>query len=138
MKTDPLFPLKTDPVIDSKKPAGQCRILKAGEKKVITLEDWVTIKNLKKRNPKLGTRKIAQLMGLSKNTVKSALRSDNATRYERKVEVNSDIKPFENYIWQGLTQRHLRKSRILADIKSKAYKGPQSAFYRYCSKIAAT
>ena len=105
---------------------------------MITLEDWVTIRNLKKRNSELGTREIARLMHISRNTVKKALRSEGAPKYERKGKINPDIKPFENYIWQGLTQRHLRKSRILEDIRSKGYKGSKSAFYRYCEKIKQT
>ncbi len=102
---------------------------------MITMEDWVTIKNLKKRNPELGSRKIAELMCISRNTVRAALRSEEAPRYEREGKTNADIKPFENYIYQGLTQHHLLKSRILEDIKSKGYSGSQSAFYRYCEKI---
>ena len=102
------------------------------------MEDWVTIINLKKRNSELGTRGIARLLGISRNTVRNALRSEEAPKYERKTKINPDIKPFENYIWQGLTQRRLRKSRVLEDIKSKGYKGSQSAFYRYCDKIKQT
>jgi len=30
------------------------------------MEDWITIKNLKKRRPDLGTRKIADLLGFSR------------------------------------------------------------------------
>jgi len=37
---------------------------------MITMEKWVTIKNLKKSNPSMGTRKIAELVGVSRNTVK--------------------------------------------------------------------
>ena len=37
------------------------------------MEDWVTIKNLKKKNPNLGTRKIALMLGISRNTVKGAM-----------------------------------------------------------------
>ena len=40
---------------------------------VLIMEDWVSIKNLKTKNPKLGTRKIADLLGVSRNTVKKAL-----------------------------------------------------------------
>lgn len=38
------------------------------------MEDWVSIKNIKAKNPKLGTRKIAELLGISRNTVKKLLR----------------------------------------------------------------
>lgn len=99
------------------------------------MEDWVTIRNLKKRNAALGTRQIARLLGISRNTVKSALRSNELPRYERKSKINPDIKPFEDYIYQAITIRHLIKSRVLEDIKSKGYKGSKSAYYRYCEKI---
>ncbi len=40
------------------------------------MEDWVKIRNLKKKNPELGTRAIAKLVGVSRNTVKKALKAD--------------------------------------------------------------
>jgi len=36
------------------------------------MTDWVTIRNLKKRNPELGTRAIARILKVSRNTVKKA------------------------------------------------------------------
>ena len=54
------------------------------------MEDWITIKNLKKHNPKLGTRKIADLMQISRNTVKSALASDSGPVYERTKKINGN------------------------------------------------
>ncbi|KAF5418355.1 MAG: hypothetical protein C5S45_08970 [Candidatus Methanocomedens sp.] len=33
------------------------------------MEDWITIRNLKKRNPKMGTRAIAEKLDLSRNTI---------------------------------------------------------------------
>jgi len=112
-----------------------CQSSKAGGKKVITLEDWVTIRNLKKRNESLGTRGIAELLHISRNTVKAALRSNEAPLYKRKAVSNPEIKPFENYINVGIIERHLQKSRVLEDIKSKGYKGSKSAFYRFCDNI---
>ena len=47
------------------------------------MEDWVTIKNLKKRNPELGTRQIASLLGISRNTVKKALQRSEVPEYKR-------------------------------------------------------
>lgn len=102
------------------------------------MEDWVTIRNLKKRNSDLGTREIARLLGISRNTVKKALRADKAPAYERKPKVNPEIKPFEDVIYDKLTKDNLRKSRVLEDIMSKGYRGSQSAFYRHCSKIKQT
>ncbi|GAQ94552.1 hypothetical protein TAGGR_1736 [Thermodesulfovibrio aggregans] len=40
------------------------------------MEDWVKIRNLKKKNPELGTRANAKLLGVSRDTVKKALKAD--------------------------------------------------------------
>lgn len=58
------------------------------------MEDWLTIKNLKKKNPNMGTRKIAVLLGLSRNTVKKALSSNSTPDYSRKTKINPHIEPF--------------------------------------------
>lgn len=102
---------------------------------MITMEDWVTIKNLKRRRPDLGTRKIAGLLGFSRNTVKRALTSETGPCYNRKSRINPEIEKFKDYIYEQLVVKKLRGSRVLNDISSKGYKGSKSAFYRYISKI---
>jgi len=101
---------------------------------VISMEDWVTIQNLKRRNPKMGTRAIAKLVGCSRNTVKAALIKDQFNGYNREEKVNPDIEPFEQFIRDSIINKRLRGSRVLADIKSKGYKGSQAALYRYIKK----
>ncbi len=102
------------------------------------MEDWVTIQNLKRRNPKLGTRAIAKLMGISRNTVKAALKRKQHTGYERREEINPDLKPFEEFIQDSFANKRLRISRIYEDLKSKGYKGSKSALYRYANKHLKT
>ena len=60
---------------------------------MISVEDWVTIRNLKARNPVLGTRAIAGLLGISRNTVKDALASDPdvAARYAAILGISSGL-----------------------------------------------
>lgn len=99
------------------------------------MEDWVTIKNIKKRRPDMGSRQIAEILGISRNTVKKALRSDKTPKYERKQKINPEILPFKDYILECITVKKFKKSRILNEIISKGYKGSESAFYRYCDKI---
>ena len=85
------------------------------------MEDWVSIRNIKAKNPKLGTRKIAELVGISRNTVKKALKSDEAPAYNRGViKVNEHIEPFEGFIKESFLKKHLRASRILKDIKPES------------------
>jgi transposase len=98
------------------------------------MEDWVTIQNLKRRNPQIGSREIAKLIGCSRNTVKAAPKRDQHTGYKRKEKVNPDIAPFEQFIRDSIINKRLRGSRVLADIRSKGYKGSQAALYRYIKK----
>jgi len=60
--------------------------------------DWMTIRNLKKRNPKMGTRAIAKKLDLSRNTVKKALRSEDPPMYKRETYINPELQPFQDYI----------------------------------------
>ena len=96
------------------------------------MEDWVSIKNIRAKNPKLGTRKIAELLGISRNTVKKALNSEEAPQYNRGVtKVNEQVAPFESFIKESFLTKKLKASRILKDIKSKGYQGSQYALYAY-------
>jgi DNA-binding MarR family transcriptional regulator len=79
MKTDPLFPLKIDQPPKMYYPLRNH--LRGGKRRMITMADWVTIKNLKSKNPGMESRSIAKLLGLSRNTVKRALKSENGPIY---------------------------------------------------------
>ena len=73
------------------------------------MEDWVSIKNIRAKNPKLGTRKIAELLGISRNTVKKALKSDEAPKYNRGItKVNEQIAPFEGFIKESFLTKKLK------------------------------
>jgi len=98
---------------------------------VISVEDWITIRNLKKKNPSLGTRKIAELLGISRNTVRKALTAETAPVYERERVIYDEIKPFVDYIRDSYLIKQFRVSRILKDLQSKGYKGSAAALYRY-------
>lgn len=95
------------------------------------MEDWVTIRTLKARKPELGSRAIAELLGISRNTVKNALANDRAPQYQRQTAVNPQIEPFTEFIRDSYLVKHLRVSRILADMRSKGYGGGKSALYRW-------
>jgi DNA-binding transcriptional regulator LsrR (DeoR family) len=86
---------------------------------VLTMEQWVTIRTFKGKNPKLGTRQIAELLGVSRNTVKRALRSEKEPEYVRTETVNPEIAPFSEFIFEELFVKRLRGSRVLKDIQSK-------------------
>jgi len=56
---------------------------------LITLEDWVTIRNLHAKG--YGKKTIAKLLGISKNTVKSALKKDTHPKYRRTVTFENKL-----------------------------------------------
>jgi len=98
---------------------------------VISMEDWVTIRNLKKRNPSLGTRKIAEILGVSRNTVRRALRSKTYPGYRREEKVYEKLKPFHEFIKESYLLKRRRISVIISNLKSKGYDGSDIAVYRY-------
>jgi len=66
---------------------------------MISMDNWTTIKNLKKINPTMGTRTIAKLVGVSRNTVKKALQENGAPIDKKGVKkLNENIEPFEGFI----------------------------------------
>lgn len=96
------------------------------------MEDWVTIRNLKKKNPNVGTRELARMLGISRNTIKKALKSDEAPEYNRgERKINEAVEPFIAFIKESFLKKNLKASRILKDIKSRGYIGSQYALYAY-------
>ena len=102
---------------------------------MIAMEDWVTIKTLRAKNPEMSLREIARLVQSSPNTVKSALEREEAPSYQRQDKGNPHLDPFKELIVEMITVKHLRGSRVLADIRVKGYRGGVTAFYAYVRKI---
>jgi len=101
----------------------------------MSVADWVTIRNMQTRNPKKGTRTIAKELGLSRNTVRNALRSDEAPEYKRKEVVSPELEDYTDYIHLHYTIKGLKGSRILSDLRTQGCTVSQSAFYRYLKKL---
>lgn len=102
---------------------------------MLTMEQWVTIKTVKRQNPDIGTRELAKLIGVSRNTVKRALAQDGSPSYIRPPVINPDLEPFTEYIFERLIGKELVGSRVLNEIRSKGYKGSKSAYYRYTATL---
>ena len=88
---------------------------------MISMEDWVTIRNLRKRNPDLGTRRIARLLGISRGTVRKALVSEHYPRYQRPSTVNRSIEPLEGFIKESYLVRNQKVSVIFENLRSKGF-----------------
>ncbi len=99
------------------------------------MEDWVTIKNLKAKNPLMSFRQIAKFLKVSHHTVKKALNEESPPEYKRPDKLNPDIEPFKEVIFEMANVKKFKGSRILEEIKSKGFKGGQTSFYFYLKKI---
>ena len=99
------------------------------------MEEIITIKTLKSHNPKIGTREISRLVGISRNTVKRVLRGTADKESEKIEKINKEIEPFTEYIYEGIMVKKLIGSRILEEIRSKGYTGSRATFYRYTETI---
>ena len=99
------------------------------------MEDWVTIKNLKAKNPSISNRQIGKLLRISHHTVRDALKSESPPEYKRPEKVNPDIEPFKEVIFEMANVKKFKGSRILEELRSKGYKGGQTSFYFYLKKI---
>ena len=95
------------------------------------MEDWVTIRNLKKRNANMGTRKIAELLGVSRNTVKRALEAEEYPAYERPSKINDLLEPFAEFIKESYVAKRQRVSVIISNLRSKGFSGSGISVYRY-------
>lgn len=102
---------------------------------MISMEDWVTIQTLKKRNNSLSNREIGRLLGLSHNTVKRAIEKESPPEYERSKKISDSLLPFEEVIFKMLNVSKFKGSRILEEILSKGYSGSKSTFYYYYQRI---
>jgi transposase len=69
---------------------------------MISVEAWTTIRYLKAQG--YGTRSIAREVGVARNTVRHALRSQGPPRYQRPGRSNPKLEPFKDAVLVMLTK----------------------------------
>ena len=99
------------------------------------MEAWATVRYLKARG--LGTRRIAREVGLARNTVRRAIRSETPPKYCRPPRPNPKLEPFRETIRRMLVLDHFIGSRILKELRLLGYDGSRSAFYRFVAQVKA-
>jgi transposase len=99
------------------------------------MEDWVTIKTLKAKNPAMSYREIAELLNISHHTVKAALERTEPPAYKRKSAAHPYLDPFREVIQEMFLVQHFRGSRIFEEIKSKGYEGGRTALYMFLAQF---
>jgi hypothetical protein len=93
------------------------------------MEDWVTIKNLKRKHPTISNRKIAKELGISHNTVKAALERKDIPVYKRKPGKSSALEPFREVIFEMVNVKKLKCRGPLKPARQGHQNLPPILFY---------
>ena len=99
------------------------------------MEAWTTIRYLHAEGTPI--RAICRELGVSRNTVRQALRGDRPPKYERPAKPNPKLAPFEAQIRTWYFSEKLIGSRILRELRALGYDGHWSAVYRYLEHVKA-
>ncbi|MGQ9595695.1 MAG: IS21 family transposase [Anaerolineae bacterium] len=100
---------------------------------MITVEAWTTIRYLKEQGR--GIRAIAREVGVARNTVRKALRSDRPPKYTRPPRPNPQLAPYDGLIRRACLERGFIGTRILRELRERGYEGSRSALYRYLARV---
>ena len=99
------------------------------------MEAWTTIRYLHAQGTPI--RAICRELGVSRNTVRQALRSEGPPKYERPPRPNLKLAPFEAQIRTWYFSEKLIGSRILRELRARGYDGHRSTLYRFLEKLKA-
>ena len=100
---------------------------------MITMGKWAAIRQLNEQG--FGKRTIARMLGMSRNTVRRALKQDNIPKYERTEFPIKKIDPFQEMVEKMLWEKEFIGTRILTEIKKEGYTGSLTTLYRFLRKI---
>lgn len=89
---------------------------------MISLEGWVDIRTLKGKGYSI--RRIAKELGISRNTVRRHLRSDEPPRYGPRKRRPSKLDPYKDYLVRRLEETpELTATVLLREIRAQGYEG---------------
>jgi transposase len=100
---------------------------------VLRVEAWTTIRYLHAQGTPI--RAICRELGVSRNTVRQALRGESPPKYQRPPKPNAKLAPFEAQIRTWYFGEKLIGSRILRELRALGYDGHRSALYRYMQHL---
>jgi transposase len=100
---------------------------------MITVEAWTTIRYLHAQGKSI--RSIANELGLSRNTVRSALRHESPPDYARAKRPNPQLAPFLPQIEEMLFQKRFIGTRILRELRALGYEGGKTALYEHLREL---
>jgi len=100
---------------------------------VISVEGWTTIRYLHAQG--VGSRTIAKKLGLSRTTVRQAIRAEEPPKRTRAKRPNPQLAPFGAQIAAMLFEQEFIGTRILRELRELGYAGSQTALYDYLAVI---
>ncbi len=103
---------------------------------MMTVDQWTTIRYLHAQGTSI--RVIAHQLGVARNTVRAALRSEDAPRYQRPARPNPQLVPFIDQIERMLFEQRFIGSRILRELRTRGYDGGKTALYDYLRTLATS
>jgi transposase len=100
---------------------------------VISVEGWTTIRYLHAQG--MGVRTLATKLGLSRNTIRRAIRAETLPPRTRAKRRNPQLEPFAAQIATMLFEQEYIGSRILRELRRLGYQGGQTALYDYLAEL---
>jgi len=100
---------------------------------MITMQQWAAIRQLEKQG--FGKRTITRMLGISRNTVRRALKQEDIPKYERKKLPVKKVDPFQGMVKEMLWEKEFIGTRILTEIKKEGYTGSLTTLYRFLSTV---
>jgi transposase len=91
------------------------------EGQVLRLEEWVDVVSMHRTGVPI--KRIARTLGVSRNTVRAALRRDGPPEYRRKLRA-SKLDPYKDYLLERLREfPELSARRLFDEVRTKSYTG---------------
>ena len=97
------------------------------------MEAWTTIRYLHAQGQSI--RAIGRELGVSRNTVRNALRGEAPPRYSRPKRPNAKLAPYLQQIEEMRVSKKFIGTRILRELRSLGYDGSRSALYDHLRSL---
>lgn len=101
--------------------------------KILNQKEWSDIRTLFKEG--YGKKTIARKLGISRNTVRRALASEDPPKYVRKKQKVKKIDHFKEKIHYMYFEKKIAGIMIYKELVSQGYEGTLSTLYKYLKKI---
>lgn len=99
---------------------------------MLGLEEWMNIKDLHRQGHSI--RKVAQLTGCSRNTVRKILRQQRPEPVKQRNR-QSKLDPFKPYLEERYKETGLSAVRLLAEVKQMGYTGSIDVVRRFLRRL---